>query len=201
MTRRPAPGGRDASLIGKGAPSRHEIYTAVLTRTSLDQNYVFRILKNRETKDAEAFLSHPEKELYSFVFFRFEGIDGEFMTDARGRTLLGSPAYDLASVKVRLFPPSAVFRAEGPLADGAGTSKPVFSAMAEPELWIETDPARREGRTSLTVKVHPEAAARRVDRIALILGEKSVLTAAAIRGISIFEDLVDAENLQINLYE
>lgn len=184
---------------GKDSVRDYESYTETITLTSLDQKMILRVLKEKETDKIEVFLISSEEFLQRYVFFKINGIEEEFITDSKGKASIESYNMDLSKIRVRVFPPVAVFR---------------FSIREEEELSLQplfvTD-KKFESKINVTLNIFNKKRNLKIEipffreasgseKVVLIVNEK-VLINIPYNGISIFEDVEECEEFQLNLYQ
>lgn len=188
-------------LLGFSSLPSFEFYAEKITLSSSDENYLLRILKNNIRGEFEAYLLHPEKEKYQYVFVFFENLNRDFLTDAHGRIRFGQFDLEITQLRASLCPPSAIFKLE--LASGQ-TEFPLHphfasSEMAGMELLTEFF---FEGKNRI-LKVQainlPESI--EIKKITMVIDEQEILVAQPQKGIAIFELPENIQTLQINLYE
>lgn len=189
-------------LLGKSPEASPDSYVEVLSWRSLEEPFVLRVLKEKRTGRLEAFLLHPLPDRYRFAFLKIEGLDRDFLTDVHGRVSLGERPIDFGRDRVRIIPPSAVFRL-GP----AGDEEPIRAsgtALASGAKRMRPRLAYAKMGDTQVLKVRVPAFAGKSgggERVVLVLGGERVRISVPLRGVSIFEDVEPGQELQINLYE
>ncbi len=178
-----------------------ETFSEVVSHASVDQKFVFRLLRDKSSGRLDAFLMHPEKNLYRFARVRLSGIPAEFITDSHGRFSLDRSGFDFGRTTVMIVPPFAVYRCR--LSDRSDRLelRPEFAVPGRMDTPIHLSYADGGSAKSLVVRVPAFEAARGGEKIALIADGEEIRMAVPQKGTAVFEDPGVRRELQINLYE
>ena len=187
-------------LLGGDKTPFFDSFTESVSLSSVEGQFLFRILREKQSPDARVFLTHTVPELYRYTFFTLEGIEGEFLTDFHGRAQLKNCSLDLSKVKVILYPASAVFKFAVRTGEHLEALTPDFEATAAKNWRI--DVSLTEVSKTETLKIRAAAAHESVPRkIVLIMDRQKTLISVPVQGVSLFENPESALEYQINIYE
>lgn len=185
--------------MGKDSVKNYESYTEAITLSSLDQKMLFRILKEKETDKIEVFIISSEEFLQKYVFFKINGIEKEFVTDSKGKASIENYNIDISKIRVRVFPPIAVFKFS--IKEGEKLSlQPLFVVEKKLDLKINVSLNILNERRNLKVEIPYFKDPTGSEKVVLIVNE-IVLINIPYNGISIFEDVEECDEFQLNLYK
>ncbi len=186
-------------LLGADKIPLEEAFSEIVSLESVDGQFLFRILREKDGKNVQAFLVHASPELYQYAFFSVEGMAGEFLTDAHGRARLDNIALDAAKANVTISPASAVFKFSLKPRERLEGLNPSFEKDAAHPWRI--DVSRMGEPEAEVLEVRAAAAGGSAPRhIVLITEERKALISVPVKGTSLFDRPGPGREFQINIY-
>lgn len=186
------------------SPSRVSAVKNLGVFASNDGRLMVRILRADDGK-VTLFLLSDEEELYANVLVHLLGMDQEYVTDRNGTIHLGEidldDIHDLG-IEVRTAAHSYDMKTVFPKSESLiGESEILLNRSDDKQIKLEILPI--DGKYSLRVTVTEEHTVLGGSRmkVMVVRGERQPLVKSSVKGVALFQELVDPRTIQIKIFE